>query len=501
MNDYHSDLAGAIYNLNCSKPHYGKVKFIVEHFGIKRSTLYRKASEFKNRICCGPGRPFGKSKNVNELEDENEKLRKENQYLENALREKYVKDKQNIHRLTFLLISLGFSGRIIAYILFSVFGIEISHSSILKEAQKYAVKATQIMKSFFHQHGEVVAIDEVFIVGKAVFIAIDPLSMMICNIKIYDNITKENWTEFLNMMTNLKGTISDRGLGILAALTERADLYHQSDIFHCMHTVMKELLKLEKQCYALIEQESKAQKKLNKCKNSKKDARSSAAKLRIARNNCQKLILIYDSLAQAVDMAFCSMTLSDGYTLNEKDEARKILDFVCEWIHHIHPTWKKVISAFQDQYLLEYIEETCAVIKKIEVKCKSFVDKEYVLAVLTYYWEKQAQRRWRGKEVIIPDVVKKDLQNTCQNLNQVQNELFKTLEGVIKTSSSVECVNSRFGFFRYSKKSFSDDFSNLISVVHNMTPFLDGKRKGKSPVQIAGISLPHTNLFDMFDVN
>jgi len=47
MNDLESNLAGAIYNLSCTRSSYGKVNFVVKYFKIARSTLYRKMSEFK----------------------------------------------------------------------------------------------------------------------------------------------------------------------------------------------------------------------------------------------------------------------------------------------------------------------------------------------------------------------------------------------------------------------------------------------------------------------
>jgi len=241
------------------------------------------------------------------------------------LSEKDDKHAQDIRKLTFLLIASGFSGRMIEWILFSAFGIRVSHTSILKKAQGYATKATFIMQEYFHQHGVFVAIDEVFLAGIPVFIAVSPLSLMICNIGIYEKRTEENWTEFLNMMNNLEGTASDRGLAILAALAKRSDHYHQSDVFHCMHTVMKQLLKMEKYCFSLITKEDDLKAKLIKCNKSNKDARAAAAKLRVAKKKCTETIDLYDSLNQAVDMAFQAMSLSNGYVLNEKDDARKII--------------------------------------------------------------------------------------------------------------------------------------------------------------------------------
>ena len=111
-------------------------------------------------------------------------------------------------------------------------------------------------------------------------------------------------------MENLKGTLSDRGHAILAAVARRSDLGHQSDVFHCMHTVKKELLKVEKKCYGLITKEEQARVHLEKCKATGKSTRKSAARLRRAKETCVTAVECFDNLEQAIDMAFDALRLS-----------------------------------------------------------------------------------------------------------------------------------------------------------------------------------------------
>jgi len=417
-----------------------------------------------------------------------------------ALEEERKRYEHNIRKLTFMLIAIGLSGRVITWILRWAFRMPANHTDILKRAQGYAEKATAIMQAYFHQYGVVTAIDEVFIEGLPVFIAVCPQSLLISNAGVYEKCSEENWTAFLMKMENLKETLSDRGHAILAAVSRRSDLGHQSDIFHCMHTVKKELRKMEKKCYGLITKEEQARVKLEKCKAVGKDARKSAARLRRTTEACATAIEHFDNLEQAIDMAFGALRISHGITLNNKQQARQTLEFICEWIQCIHPSWKKVISALRDPNLLEYMGKVHDALKKISVNDINPLDREYVFATLIYLWEEQAQRRWRGKEVKIPERVRTDLKRCCLNLDHLCQELFKLLESIPKASSAVECINSRVGFFRYSKKRFNDDFANLISVVHNLTPFLDGKRKGKSPAEIENVTLPTMDIFELFEV-
>lgn len=127
-------------------------------------------------------------------------------------------------------------------------------------------------------------------------------------------------------------------------------------------------------------------------------------------------------------------------------------------------------------------------------------DRQFVLVTLAQLWQDQAQHRYRGKSVIIPERIQHQLQSRCANLSEVQTHLFRVMDQLHRASSGVERVNSRAGFYRYSKRRFSGDFANLIAVWHNLSPFEDGKRARQSPAQILNIKLPSYDLFEPFNV-
>jgi len=71
---------------------------------------------------------------------------------------------------------------------------------------------------------------------------------------------------------------------------------HQSDLFHCKHTIMPELLKLETQCYSLINKEEQARQKLEKRKAYCKDIRGAVCTLRAAKKTYAEKIGLFDHL-------------------------------------------------------------------------------------------------------------------------------------------------------------------------------------------------------------
>ncbi len=497
--DYTCNVAGAMYNLLLCDD-YGRIKFLTRHFGISRSTLYRKKTAFEE-LFKDPGRPsLGEVQLAPSLEEQLEEATRTIALLGQEVELGQERRSVEISRIRFLLIATGLSGRLIAWILRMAFDVKSNHTDILKLTQQFSSIATTLMQTYFHPCATTAAIDEVFIENLPIFIAVTPQSLLICNAGVYEKCTEKNWSSFLGEMENLTGTVSDRGRSILAAVGKLEDHSHQSDHFHCKHTIMKELRKIEARCYSLITQEEMAMKKLEKCKLAGKDARGAAAALRTASKKCTEEIELFDNLEQAVKFGFDALTLSNGLCFNSSTDARQDLDFVCEWITHIHPQWKKVISAFNDPHLLEYMDLAHEHIKGIHVDTTCILEREYILATLTRLWEEQARKRWRGKDVKIPETILTDLSRTCTNLWQVCRQLFEILENTSKSSSAVECINSRIGFFRYSKKRFSDDFANFICAIHNLTPFRDGKRKGKSPAEIENVELPTNDIFELFGV-
>ena len=193
--DYACNVAGAVFNCLYSND-YGRAEFICRHFNISRSTLYRKVTSFKDILCNAADRPPKDEVQVTiqRLERKCKILQSENDELIRTLKEERTQYKQNIRKLTFMLIAIGLSSRVIAWILRTALVIPANHTEILKKSQEYAAKATVIMQMYFHQLGIITAIDEVFVEGMPIFVAVCPQSLLISNAGVYERRTEENWT-------------------------------------------------------------------------------------------------------------------------------------------------------------------------------------------------------------------------------------------------------------------------------------------------------------------
>ena len=414
-----------------------------------------------------------------------------------AARERF--EKAIVDRLKFVLICLGMQSRDIVVVIHQVFGIKTNHTSILQQIRLYAARASEVMKHWFWPAARDVDIDEIFIENDPLYVAVDPKSMAICKTAKHSSATKEHWQKFSGELENLQRTTSDRGTAILGAVKERENHIHQSDLFHFKWLINGELQKKEDFACKTIEQEDNAQKSVQRKKAQGKDARAAAQKYRSNKKKVNESVELFDNLEEGIKMVYDALkfTTNDG-RLNSMTNAQRSLDFVAEWFQFVLPeSWKKVKNALKDPYLLTYLGEFEEAVAKVFVETPNPEDREYILATLTKLWEGQAKARWRGKDVKIPDSTMEFLAAQCSNLPEVIDRLFTVLDDIHRASSAVESVNSRIGLYRYNKRRFSDEYADLIAVWHNLMPFKEGKRCGKCPAQILGITLPTFDLYQL----
>jgi len=74
-----------------------------------------------------------------------------------------------------------------------------------------------------------------------------------------------------------------------------------------------------------------------------------------------------------------------------------------------------------------------------------------------------------------------------KNYKQVQAHVEDIVAGVLRASSIAEYFNGRLRIHQYVKKHLSQEYLNLLLLRYLTTPFEEGARKGKSPLELLGI--------------
>lgn len=494
-------VASALRNILHPHAPYGQLQWASKHFGISRPTLYRIRSTFLREVCRGPGR---RCKSPSQRQEQAQQVQCQQKIVELQRQIEQIQARWHrvFQRVRFCLIARGLSARMIARLLRDCFDVPANRTDILTLTKQYAQRATELMKTHFWPLAQDIDLDEVFIEGDPLYIATDPQSLTIIKTAIEDERTTDAWSRFLQDLPNLTRTTSDRGQAILGALQKRGSLIHQSDTFHLKSLLHDELNVLEKRCYGLIAQEEDFLLRQNKTVSRGRDGRTLGRWCRVIKDKTAAAIAQFDELEQAIHVAFDALRLTTSQgTFNTSTQARESLDLSRLWICEYMPKgWNRVKSALQDSALFTFLDELHAALPSIHVDAVIPEDRESILVSLTRLWEWQAHRRYRGYPVEISPSIEKDLQTRCRNLPEVQRDLFRLLDSLHRASSAVECINSRVGFYRYSKRRFSTDFANLIAIWHNLTPFEDGKRAHQCPAHILGAKLPSYDIFELFDV-
>ena len=122
---------------------------------------------------------------------------------------------------------------------------------------------------------------------------------------------------------------------------------------------------------------------------------------------------------------------------------------------------------------------------------------------VTDYFERQVARVWRmtrdqtngRKSRTATAVAKGHLAALCHNdpaAADLAADLNEILEGVVRTSSAVECVNSILRGYLWGRRHFkcrrtAQNWLNLLVLWHNMRTFQRGKRVSASPFELAGV--------------
>ena len=497
--------AEAMRNLWVDRDQYGRVSFIVRQYGIPRPTLYRMEDRFLKGMGYRPREQSPRQGLTDEGGNANTSWRCLQQEIA-ALRvevDRLRADKLATARRTqFWLIGLGLPARVIARLLRECFHVAANRTDILRLTREYARRATQIMQDYFWPAAEDVDLDEIFIEDLPMLIASEPLGMAILKTSKEPELTVAAWGAFLHDLPHIRRVTSDRGQAIRGAVARHGNLKVQSDIFHLTMNLREELAAMESHCYSLIEREDRLVQRLAKTRRRGRDCRGPAARLCKVAQRTRETLDVFDELEAAVHLAVGAFRIVTPYgSFNSPTQAQADLLFARMWVDaHLPSGWGRVKRALTDDNLLTFLDELHAVLPSITMPAVTSEDRNTVLVTLARLWQDQAPRRYRGLPVLIPDPILPELQSLCPNLPDVQQQLFLLLDRLHRASSGIESINSRVGFYRYTKRRFSADFANLIAVWHNLSPFEDGKRAGRSPAQILHIPLPSHDLFQLFNV-
>lgn len=344
--------------------------------------------------------------------------------------------------------------------------------------------------------------DEVFAKQTPILITVDPISFLILKIELAENRKEETWVVHFQSIKNqnidLSQITKDEGSGLKAATNkELPDIDVQSDSFHAVaHRLGVFVERFFKNAYNKLDKISHFEEQFDKAK---------TEKTRI--KYMEKAISMYDMAEKAVQLyenfEIIYHWLLESFQIFDKNGELKDI--------------KTVKGDFDTA--LEYLKELDSIEINKEVKsienCKPDLFTFYktakekvdllsqtvnneLLKLLCLAWQvnknqikaknKYRKNKLKRREKYILNEVKELSDN--QSYEKIVETVYQTLNQIIQSSAAVECVNSLLRYYlNSSNNKVTQETLNLFMFHHNHKRFKAGKRKGKTPMEIATNSI------------
>ena len=363
------------------------------------------------------------------------------------------------------------------------------------------------------------ACDEIFYSGtEQILITVEPLSCAILQIEIATQGPKAAWIEHWGRLytagTKCSDLLTDEGHPLEAArLAFFAQLEAaercQSDTFHAISLRLGVFYRrLEKAAFLAIGAEYAREKLCHKDQTSFKLAKFEQERVE-KQQKSQNAIATYDafsflyrhllqqlnpfdrnglprSRSKAQAEALCALELMqqlDIQGLNKEVESiLKILPNLFRFLDKTQEVYQKIIT------------DTLIPPEYLPFWAKAWQYTKRAWKVKNNY---QYQKKLRKKAQEWLDWIQKETKMNQQQFQILKNIIFTRFEGILQSSAAVEMVNSIIRpFLNQSKDQISQQTLNLIIDYYNNRPFLRGKRKGMSPLEILSGEKKQTDWFD-----
>ena len=385
----------------------------------------------------------------------------------------------------------------IAVLLVRAGGRCLSHETIRERIAKAAAVAHRVFLRYFFDTGRLAALDEIFLGRKPLLLVVEPRSLLVTGLRLASGRAASDWEPLLGLMEALERAASDAGSGLRKAVKE-AELADQLDMFHGLYKGRACLARIEKSCEGKLDKAETARQALEELRPSGNHSRLGVAQRAANRTReaADRALAEWDRLADLfgqVERAF-AYTTPEGQ-LNTVERASRL----------VGEALKAMEASEEGRRLAKTLrvlerEPAFAFLGTLEVGLRALrleqvgPDRQAKLARLV-----EETLAWRRTD---KDPVSELAKASTGSLaDRVEIEGVEVVDFAVRSSSAVECVNSRVRLVQVARKRLSEDFVYLLAVYHNMRTFGRGStREGKTAAQLAGIKLPAQDWIELIQL-
>lgn len=409
----------------------------------------------------------------------------------------------------------GVTMRPLEDILAEVPGLGCSDTTIWRQIKQDGGKAVEILGSVNFTEvspaGVIPVIDETFFDDRPIFFAVEPASLAICDFHVpaEGQRTAEEWATFLLILKE------DRGLNIIGGMGDGAKAYptafkslleqddqFREDHFHLLWDLSKLGQKLENKAYRAFETEYKAATEYEKEVTDK-----SSQKLAQAQVESLRLTAAYDAFAEYASWVYDALQIVDltSGEIRDRQTNEWLLDEAIAAMAQVNQSQVVKMSQRLQKHkpaLLAYLDDL-EPLPHLQTSLAAYLQEPDFAQVIT----RAVARHWRLQHEVQSNQrshFRSAMKQAQQDvdlwlagdpfLEEWATQLQSLLAAVLRTSSSVENVNSIFKSLVKRKKHFASadnayNFVALFVLWHNLRIFKEGLRQGQSPFEILGLDL------------
>ena len=470
---------------------HGAITRFLERLGVPRSSGYRWEKDLRWLMEFAPS-------DLRRLRAEREELYAQLQELCACGQRFGPMSREQERRFMVTMAVLGNSDEEIATLLGAVGGRRLSHETIAATIREAGALARAAFARYFCGVGTVAAVDEIFLGKEPLLLAVEPLSLLISGLRLAPGRSGEDWKPVFLEMGELLRALADGGKGIAKAASE-AGVSLQADLFHLLRPGWNWLASYEKTCArkARAEQEAEgAYQEALRAGNKKKacaSARQRRDDARKAHDHAVGEWCRLGDLLETVRGAFDHVT-AEG-KVNTAWRARRVVSEALAAMRQT-PEGQRLagkLGGVLRAPAFAFLETLEAGVSHLGLE-ELGPNPQATLGRLVA--ETVAWRRIHKEAVEWLEGA-----STDSLADRLELEVIGVVDRAARSSSYVECVNSRIRLVQVARKHLSEDFIYLLAVYHNMKPFGRGTvRAGSTPAALAGIQLPTNDWIELLDL-
>jgi len=373
-------------------------------------------------------------------------------------------------------------------------GRSLSHETVNAVIAAASQRAPAVFARHFAGVGCVGAADEIFLGRKPLLLMVEPGSLLVSGLRLAEGRTAAEWEPVFATMGDMERCACDGGSGVNRAAKE-AGLDVQGDLFHGLRDAQAWLSRFTGTCEKRLAAEDNARGALK------------AAGGLPEGQPADGLMRRYQRAVAEADCAVAEWDrLSDLFA-----QARRAFDLATPEGRLNTPRAAQAAFAAALAAMERTAEGRALAAKLKPVKAPRFFAHlgalEGHLSVLRLEQvgpDREARLgrlvaqtvAWRRRDKDPASVLR--AASTGSLADEAELAVIEAVDRAVRSSSAVECVNSRIRLVQVARKRLGEDFLYLLAIYHNLHQFGRGSvRERKTPAELAGIELPTSDWIEL----